>query len=193
MKKISFALVGVLFSTLVFAYGTDEPGVTKSSVAVTRTAGSSLFKVFYTSYSKSDVKISILDKAGNSVFSEKIRHTDGFIRPYNFNGLKNGEYVITLQTNEGTKSELVNYDGDKIEKYINIVKLSDDGKYLLSARTEASDKINVSIYNHNNELVFLQDKSFEGEFAEVFNLKKLKAFTIEVTDSNGVLKTYKNL
>ena len=193
MKKISFALVGVLFSTLVFAYGTDEPGLTKSSVAVTRASGSSLFKVFYSSYMKGDVKISILDKAGRSVFSEKIKQTDGFIRPYNFNGLKNGEYVITLQTNEGTKSELVNYNGDKIEKFVNIVKLTEDGKYLLSARTESSDKISVSIYNHNNELVFEQDKSFEGEFAEVFNLKKLKAFTIEVKDSEGVLKTYKYL
>lgn len=193
MKKISVALVGVLFSTLVFAYGTDEPGLTKSSVAVTRASGSSLFKVFYSSYMKGDVKISILDKAGRSVFSEKIKQTDGFIRPYNFNGLKNGEYVITLQTNEGTKSELVNYNGDKIEKFVNIVKLTEDGKYLLSARTESSDKISVSIYNHNNELVFEQDKSFEGEFAEVFNLKKLKAFTIEVKDSEGVLKTYKYL
>jgi len=191
MKKISFALVGVLFSTLVFANGTDEPSIAKASVAVSNSAGSSLFKVFYQADLKSDVKISILDKSGNLIFTEKIKSTDGFLRPYNFEKLKWGEYEIVFETSEGTKSQLVTYQGVKIEKYVTITKLAEEGKYLLTARSKKIDNINVNIFNQNNELVFSEGKKVEGEFAQVLNLKKLKAFTIEVTDSEGLLKSYR--
>jgi hypothetical protein len=191
MKKISFALVGVLFSTLLFANGTDEPAIAKASVAVSNAAGSSLFKVFYQADLKSDVKISILDKSGNLIFSEKIKSTDGFLRPYNFEKLNWGEYEILLETNDGKKSQLVTYQGAKIEKHVAITKLAEEGKYLLTARSKEIDNINVNIFNQNNELVFSESKKVDGEFAQVVNLKKLKAFTIEVTDSEGLLKSYR--
>jgi asparagine N-glycosylation enzyme membrane subunit Stt3 len=192
MKKISFALVGVLFSTLVFANGTDEPAIAKASVAVSNSAGSSLFKVFYQAGLKSDVKISILDKSGNLIFTEKIKSTDGFLRPYNFENLKWGEYEIVIESNDGKKSQAVTYQGAKIEKYVNISKLAEDGKYLLTARSKEIDNINVNIFNQHNELVFSEGKKVDGEFAQVLNLKKLKAFTIEVTDSEGLLKSYRD-
>lgn len=192
MKKICFALVGVLFSTLVFAYGTDEPTLSNSSVAITRTHGSSLFKVYYSADMKGDVKISIRDKNGISVFSERIKNTNGFIRPYNFEGLKKGEYVITIETGEGSKSELVKYGLDKENKLVNIVRLSDNGKYLLSAKAGLDKNLYVNIFNQHNELVYSQNKFITDDFAEVLNLKKLKEFTIEVYDDNGLLKLYKN-
>ena len=191
MKKISLLFVGVLFCTLVFANETDEPIVSSSSVAVTNSTGSSLFKLYYTAYTPGDVKVSILNHSGRLVFAEKLKKTDGFIRPYNFQGLEAGDYIIQIENAEGKRLEKVHYNAGKIEKLINIAKLPEEGKYLLSVASQGADLVNINIYDVNNELIYTQSSYVNKEFAEVINLKSIHAFTIEVTDSHGLLKTLK--
>jgi hypothetical protein len=187
MKKISVALVTVLLCTAVFAFGTDESS--SSSVEVTNCSGSSLYKVYYSSQTPSDVKVTILDNSGKILFTERIRKTDGFIRPYNFQGMKEGEYFISVESIRNSYSKKVTYNGGRIDKVINLVKISDEGKFLLSARSKGQDKISVNVYNQLNELVFSKESVIAGEFAQVYNLKNKKGFTIEITDSKGILKT----
>jgi uncharacterized protein YaeQ len=74
---------------------------------------------------------------------------------------------------------------------INIVKLPEEGKYLLSVASDGADHVNVNIYNVDDELIHSQSSFVNRQFAEVINLKGIHAFTIEVTDSNGLLKTLK--
>jgi hypothetical protein len=190
MKKISLVVVGVLFCTLVFANGTDEP-IAPSSVAVTNSSGSSLFKVYYSAYTEDDVTVSIFNQSGKLVFTEKLRNTDGFIRPYNFERLDEGDYTIEVENEEGKHVERVHYSAGKIEKLINIVKLADEGKYLLTVASKGADNVTINIYNDQNELIHSQERFVEKEFAEVINLKNRKTFTIEVTDSSGLLKSLK--
>jgi hypothetical protein len=187
MKKISLLFVGVLFCTLVFANGTDEP-IKSSSVAVTNSSGSSLFKLYYSAYMEDDVRVTISNQSGKIFFKEMVKKTDGFIRPYNFKRLAAGEYTIQVETAEGKHIEKVYYNGGKIEKLINIVKLGDD-KYLLTVASKSADNVNVNIYNDKDELIHSQERFVNKEFAEVINLKNIKTFTIEVTDSKGLLKT----
>ncbi len=182
-------MVGVLLCTLVFANDTD--GSTTSSVAVTNSSGSSLFKLYYTDYRVADVKVTILNSSGNAVFTEKFKKTNGFIRPYNFKGLAEGDYTIAIENADGRRTEKVHYNGGKIEKHINFVKLAEEGKYLFSVTTRASDLVNVNIYNGYQELIHSQARVVNNEFAEVFNLRGIPSFTIEVLDSNGLLKTWK--
>jgi hypothetical protein len=144
MKKISLLMVGVLLCTLVSANDTDES--TTSSVAVTNASGSSLFKLYYTAYLVTDVKVTILNSSGKTVFAEKFKKTDGFIRPYNFEGLAEGDYTIAIENTDDRRTEKVHYNGGKIEKHINIEKLTDEGKYLFSISTRVSDLVSVNIY-----------------------------------------------
>jgi len=188
MKKISLLFVGVLFCTLVFANGTDEPGPS-SSVAVTNSTGSSLFKLYYSAYMPDDVTVTIYNQSGKLLLSEKMKKTDGFIRPYNFERLDEGNYTIEVENDEGRHIEKVHYSAGKIDKLINIVKLADEGKYLLTVASKGADNVTINIYNTSDELIYSQERFVEKEFAEVINLKNRKTFTIEVTDSNGVLKT----
>jgi hypothetical protein len=190
MKKISLLFVGVLLCTLVFANGTDEPSST-SSVAVTNASGSSLFKVYYTANTADDVKVSILKPSGKIVFSETLRKTKGFVRPYNFNGLAEGKYVIKIEDTNGIRNESVYYSSGKVDKLIGIVKLSEQGKYLFTVNSKNADKVNVNIYNDKDELIHSHRSFVNKEFAEVFNLKNINAFTIEISDSNGLLKSIK--
>jgi hypothetical protein len=60
-----------------------------------------------------------------------------FLRPYNFSGLSAGEYTIQIEDSNGKKTETVDYAAGKIEKLISIVKLAEEGKYLLSVNSKA--------------------------------------------------------
>lgn len=191
MKAYSLLLVGVLFSTLAFANGTDEPEASASSVAVTNSSGSSLVKVYYKAGEAGKVKISIR-KNDEIIFSETLFKVSGFVRPYNFEGLAAGDYTVDIEDQYGKRSEQVTYGASRIEKYISIVKLADEGKYLLSVNSKSADRINVSVYNERNEVIHSQSQKVESGFAEVLNLKSINRFTIEVSDSQGVLKTLKN-
>ncbi|MCW5910788.1 MAG: hypothetical protein KIT62_06930 [Cyclobacteriaceae bacterium] len=191
MKALRLLLAGVLVSTCAFAGVADEPG-SAEGVAVTHVAGSSVLKVYYASAQAGDVKVSILDRKDRSVYTERFRKVSGFVRPYNLTGMAAGKYTIVIEDRNGVRKEEVNYSAGKIEKFINIVRLPEQGKYLLSVRSAASDKINVNVYDSSNKLIHSVSRDIKSDFAEVLNLKDINDFTIEVTDSQGVLKTLKN-
>lgn len=97
MKKISLLLAGVLICTLVSARGTDEPNTEASLMAITNAKASTLFNLYYKSLKPGSVKISISDKNGVTVFKENLKRVDGFIRPYNFENLPEGEYPVSIE------------------------------------------------------------------------------------------------
>jgi hypothetical protein len=192
MKTFSLLLVTVLFSTVVFANGIDEPYESAASVAVTNPAGGSLFKLFYKAEESRTVKVSIFNTKNKLVFTETLRHVSGFLRPYNFDGLAAGDYSIQIEDNTGRHVQEVTYVTDRPEKYVSLVKLADKGKYLVYVNTKLADKVNINVYNEFDQLIHSQVQSVEDNFAEVLNLKKIDKFTIEVSDSQGLLKSIKN-
>lgn len=192
MKKFNLLFVGVLVSTLAFANGTVEPTESASTSAVTNSNGSSVFKLYYKGEKKGLVKVSIQNEQGKIVFSESINSKNGFVRPYNFSELGVGAYTIFIEDAQGIQKQQVTYAAGKIEKYINLIKLDEEGKYLLSVKSKSSDRINVSVYDEFNKLIHSQDKMVKNDFAEVLNLKNINQFTIEISDSNGLLKSLKN-
>jgi hypothetical protein len=191
MKALKLMLAGVLVSTFAFAGVVDEPA-SAEGVAVTHVTGSSVLKVYYASAQAGDVKISILDHKSRKVFSEIIRKESGFVRPYNLSGLSAGEYTVVITDKNGVRKEQVNYSAGKIDKLINITRLQEEGKFLLSVKTKASDRINVNVYDSDNRLIHSQAHDVKTDFAEVLNLKQINQFTIEVSDRQGVLKTLRN-
>jgi hypothetical protein len=192
MKTFSLLLAGVLFSTVVFANGIDEPGESAASVAVTNPAGGSLFKLFYKAEESGTVKVSIFNSKKKLVFTETLRHVSGFLRPYNFDGLAAGDYSIHIEDNTGKRVEEITYGLDRVEKLVLLVKLADEGKYLISVKTKSTDKVNINVYNEFDQLIHSQVKRVEDNFAEVLNLKNINKFTIEVSDNQGLLKSIKN-
>lgn len=192
MKTFSLFLAGVLFSTVVFANGIDEPGESAASVAVTNPAGGSLFKLFYKAEESGTVKVSIFNTKKKLVFTETLRHVSGFLRPYNFDGLAAGDYSIQIEDNSGKRVEEITYGLDRVEKLVSLIKLADEGKYLISVKTKSTDKVNINVYNEFDQLIHSQVKRVEDNFAEVLNLKNINKFTIEVSDNQGLLKSIKN-
>lgn len=190
MKKINLVAALVMLSTMAFSNGPIETTSGSSSVAVTNVTGSSVFKLYYKALNSGRVKVSILDATQSAVYSETITKTDGFARPYNFSSLPEGEYTILVEDASGKMVEKVKYGMGKVEKLINVTKISGtDSKYLLSVASKRSDAITVKIFDSNGLLLLDQGYDVKGEFAQVFNLKNIKSFTIQVEDSEGILKS----
>ena len=191
MKILQMVLAGVLFSTCAFAGVVDEPASTEG-FAVTHVAGSTVLKVYYASEQAGNVKITILNKQGDVVHTETIRKISNFVRPYNLSQLSAGEYKVVIQDWNGIREEVVQFSNGKIDKWINILRLPENGKFLLSVKSKASDQINVNVYDRDNRLIHSEARDVKSDFAEVLTIKNINEFTIEITDSNGVLKTLKN-
>ena len=147
MKNISLLLAGVLMCTLVSARGIVGPVKGTSLVAVTNTTGSTLFKLYYKAEKIGSVKISITDDKNNTIFNEVLTNTDGFVRPYNFEELQEGEYTIRIEDENGKTVEKVNYNGGKVEKLIHIEKLTtEENKYVISIASRKPEDVFIYIF-----------------------------------------------
>lgn len=175
-------------ATLVFANGTEEPTAV-SSVAVTHAKGSKQFKLFYKSNRTGNVAVTIANPEGKTVFQETVRQTDGFIRPYNFSELAYGAYTITVEDQAGKQVQNVTHTSEQVEKHVHMVKLAEEGKYMLMVASKDTDSIGVRVFDANNTVLHDKQYKVRGEFAQVYDLRQIKKFKIEVTDESGVLKT----
>ena len=175
--------------TLVSARGIDAPIKGASSVAITNVTGSTLFKLYYKSERMGRVKISIIDEKGSMIFNETLNKVDGFVRPYNFEGLPEGPYTVRVEDENGKTVEKVNYKGGKVEKLIHIQKLSnEENKYLVSIVSPKLENVFIYIFDVDGNLIYNEIQSIKGEFAQVYNLQEVKSFTIEIADKFGELK-----
>jgi hypothetical protein len=189
MKKILALCASVLMCTLVFAHGIDGPVKGSSSVAVTNAAGSKLYKVYYKADRSGRVKVSIIGEKGNTIFEETMRKVDGFLRPYNFDGLPEGQYTLKVEDENGKTVEKINYKSGRVEKLIQVHKLAGENKYFLSISSLKPEDVFIYIFDEKGNLVYNEIQSIKGDFAQVYNLKEMKSFTIEVADKSGSLKT----
>jgi hypothetical protein len=189
MKKILTLSASVLICTLVFARGIDGPIKGSSSVAITNVTGSKLYKVYYKSDKPGKVKVSVISENGDAVFNETLKKVDGFLRPYNFDGLTEGKYTIKVEDEYGKTVEKINYKAGRAEKLIQVHKLAGENKYLHSISSPKPEDVFIYIFDDKGNLVHNEIQSINGDFAQVYNLTEMKSFTIEVSDKFGALKT----
>ena len=189
MKKIYSLLACVLLCTLVSAHGTKNTA-TSSSVAVTHATGSTLVKLYYKSEKLGTVEVSILNEKNEIVFNETIKKVDYFIRPYNFKELPEGEYTLIVKDELSKSIEKVSYKDEKVEKLVHVAKLNEADKYMITILSAKPEDVFIYIFDENGILIHNEIQSISKEFAQVYNLKDVKSFTIEVWDKNGELKRY---
>ncbi len=189
MKKITMVMLGVLVSALTFAgRRADAPKTTSGMAVVKRDVDS--YKLIYKSEAKSNVKIQILDASGSEVFSEVIRSSDGFIRPYNFSALGEGEYTIKVDNGSNWMSETVAYKSSYLDETAQLIR-TQDGKYLLTVAGHGPEYLSVTIRNAKGDDLHSEISPVSGDFARVYNLEKLAGpFSFEVSDASGKSKVF---
>jgi hypothetical protein len=184
MKKI-LTIAGVLFCTVMFANGTGDEPTSLSGATVIKSSGGT-FKVLYKSETLSDVKISIFDDDNGFVFSERVNSTMGFSRPYSFKNLREGDYKVVIEDANGKTVKNISTKQLISTKLVNILKLrSIEGKFLLTVGGRGSEALTLNIYD-GTELIHSEVKSIAGDFAQVYNLAKVKGIpSFEVQHQDG--------
>jgi flagellar hook assembly protein FlgD len=191
MKKI-LTLSLVLFSTVMFANGTDDDS---KAAAASGTAlikkDANTFRLIYKAEKQSNVRVSIYDANDQLVYSEKVNNTDGFTRPYNFENLGEGDYTIAIENGSKKQIEKVSYHAPKVTKTLNVIKMSsDEGKYFVMAAGQGEEQITVSVFDGEHNLVHKSIEATDGNFSKIYNLKSLKGhLTFEISNENGEVKS----
>lgn len=193
MKKLFTISAALLFTTVMFAGGPEEGPKSSSGIAVVKGSVNGLFKVYYKAAEAANVKVSILNDKDKTVFSEIIRKVDGFVRPYFFGNLPEGQYTIRIEDGATIQAEKVEYRSGEIEKLIQVRKMtSEEGKYLLTASGKGEENITINIYTPSRELLYTETKQVKDNFATVYDLSKVKgSISFEVLHANGTSQTLK--
>lgn len=189
-KTLSVLVVLMVVSSVVFARRMDNPGTSSSSAAVVKTGNT--FKLYYKGSEQDDVKVSIHDASGRIVFSETIKDIEGFVRPYNFAHLPEGDYSIKVTDRSGRQIQKISYKHEKAEPLAHLLKVSgSNAKYLLTVSNQADGDVTVKIYDGSNNIIYNKKEPASKEFAKIYNLEGIAGqFTFEVTDQKG---TYTSL
>jgi hypothetical protein len=184
MKKI-LTIAGVLFSTVMFAIGTGDEPTSLSGAAVIKTTEGN-FKLIYKSETASDVKISIFNTDSRLVYSERVRNTTGFARPYSFKNLAPGEYRVVVEDESGSTTRKISTLQTASSKLVNVMKLkSAEGKFLVTIGGRGTEALTLNIYE-GQKLIHSEVKEVSGDFAQVYNLAQVKGSpSFEVLHQNG--------
>ena len=183
-KTFSVLVVLMVVSSVVFARRIDNPGDSPSATVVKI---GNTFKVYYKGSQQADVKVSIRDAGDHLLFSETIRKSDGFVRPYNFSYLPEGEYTIQIADQNGNQIEKISFARQKSETFAHLLKVSgSDAKYLLTVSNQGAGGVTVRIYDESNKVIYNKIEDASKDFAKIYNLEGIPGqFTFEVTDATG--------
>jgi flagellar hook assembly protein FlgD len=190
MKKIFAAVMVVMMVSSAAVARRLAPEVAADAKVV---KSGSTFTVSYVRAEESSVKVSIYNADNKRVFSETIHRISSFTRPYNFADLPEGKYTIEISDGNSKVTEHVEYrhEAARADKYVKWTPVTNsDSKFMLAVSNTGKDLIIVNFYNASGELLFSKAEKIDGNFAKVYNLKKIKGKVLaEVVDAKGNTKT----
>lgn len=183
-KTLSVLVLLMIVSSVVFARRLENPGAS-SNAAVVKIG--STFKLYYKGSQQADVKVLIRDASNTVLFSETIKKSDGFVRPYNFEYLPEGDYTIQITDETGRHIEKITNKREKSETTAHLLKVSGtSAKYLLTVSNKEDSDVTVRIYDDSNNVIYNKIELVSKDFAKVYNLDGIPGqFTFEVTDATG--------
>ena len=182
MKKI-LSLILVLIAIGQVNANVIEP---HSPVGMSVIKNGSLVKLFYQGEQTGKVKVKIYNERGRTVFSETMKDTENFVRPYNFSFLPAGEYTIELTDAQGKMLKKVNHARETKKRMAYLTRLDGNNKYMLSVVNDGRESLTVRIYDAYNKLVYNKTQTVHDDFAAVYNLSHLTGdYEFEVVDRNG--------
>lgn len=186
MKK--FLTLIVVLTVMCSAVNANEIDKPKSPVGTSVIKSGSVFKVFYKGAKPGDVTVTIRNAEGSAVYKETLRNVENFMRPYNFSSLKEGDYTIELNDEEGKQLQQISYHNNVAsnKKLMNLLRVPGTEKYMLMVSNKGSEVLKINVYDSKNALVYSETAKINGDFAKLYNLDDVgNGFVIDVTDKNG--------
>jgi hypothetical protein len=118
---------------------------------------------------------------------------DGFMRPYNFAALAEGNYLIEVQDSKGKVKVPFTHKVNKAAQplQVKVKALTTDKKYQLIMVGSQAEVLQVNILDEANTLVYTDYIDAKNSFSKVYDLTKVKAsnFTFEIRNSNEIISS----
>jgi len=123
------------------------------------------------------------------MYTERIKRSNSFTKPYNFHILSLGEYSFKITDEEGVYLTKIKRSED-IHMVASIKKI-DDEKAEVNIKGEFMSPVSVNIFDSHNVLVFDDYIDHENSFSKVYDLSKVRAdeLRIEVVSESKMLAT----
>ncbi len=184
MKKVvrTIAVVALMFASI--AVSAKEP-----KLSLTANAQKSV--VFELDAQTQNTFISMLDKNGNVIYSEKIEVAKGYAKKFDLNGLPEGKYYLhventmkeTVYTLEVTASSVSIVTKDENNKP---VFRKEGGRVFLNLLNLDLEAVSIKVYDSENRIVHVETVNDEMLVEKVFNFEKAYSgiYTVAVVDGN---------
>lgn len=194
MKKTTIAAAFLMaISTLTFAGNDKDKAKGESTATIINSTKENVYKLHYNSATPGTVAVNILDASGKVILIDYIKNKEGFVRPYNFQGLSEGNYFIEVNDHAGKVKIPLTHKSEQISNFIkaDVKALSSDRKFELLMLGNLSKGVVVTIYNKFDKIIYSESITETSGIRKVYNLSKVgdREITFEVKAQNKVIHT----
>jgi hypothetical protein len=186
MKKIFLIFVMLtIVSSVVFAGGIDNPKASSKMAIMQKDADH--IQLFYKNSKQATIEVSIFDADNKLRFTEVIRKSNGFIRPYNLSSMEKGEYTVVV--NDGTDQFI-----EKISTHVkettllsNVISMKKAGSYLLTLADEKAQYFTVTVTDKDNNVLLQRKENVNKQFSKIYTFpEKVEGLKFLVTTNHDL-------
>lgn len=144
------------------------------------------------------VKIYLYNAKDELIYVDRVKSKEIFYRPYNFSGLKAGNYTFKIVENNRNLSHEIQFRHSKGNKsqssvMVDLLPLQNE-RYNLTVIGYHKPIVKVNIYNRTDNLIYSEDIHQTAGFKKVYNLEELptKSYRFEILVDNQKINKYIN-
>ncbi len=174
-----------ILSSVVFAGGIDNPKASSKMAIMQKDADH--IQLFYKNSKQATIEVSIFDADKKLLFSEVIRKSNGFIRPYDLSSMEKGEYTVVV--NDGTEQfvEKINTHVKETELLSSVINMQRAGSYLLTLADEKAKYFKVTVTDKNNNVLLQRKENLDKQFSKIYTFpEKVEGLKFLVTTDHDL-------
>lgn len=188
MLMLAMVLMG---TGIVFADGLPKDSVQNAPNVALVQSGEQL-KLIYPGSSPVQLNVKIMDSQGNELLTERLAQPSGFLRPYDFSGLPDGEYTVQVNDDNNVLKRQVMHLSAPASILAHVTRLNGEGdRFILAVPRQGLNSVAVKIYQ-GDMLLYQKKVNASQGFATVYNVKGLsptEGLTFEVTSPDHTTAT----
>ncbi|MEO1049950.1 MAG: T9SS type A sorting domain-containing protein [Bacteroidota bacterium] len=182
--KRNFGMLAVLLTVISTSLFAADKKDDNAKVGIVANTAIPVYNLVYEGESAGNVKVKIYDADGRIILTDFFKSEGKFVKPYNFKNLAAGNYTFEVTGADFELTEEVVFNANTVKKASNVqaklVKSNNFKKFSLIVYGEEVAPVTVSIFNKDNELVFVKTVDMDDNFFQVYNLEQLRTDNVTV-------------
>lgn len=184
-KTFSIFVMLTMVSSVALAGGIDNPKAS-SRMAIMQKDEDHI-QLFYKSNKEATIEVSIYDADNKLTFTELIRKSDGFIRPYDLSAMQEGDYTVVVNDGSEKFVEKISVKNSKEILLSNVISMKKEGSFLLTVADKKAQHFTVTISDENDNVLYRKTESFDKQYSKIYNFPaKTNGLKFLVTTDLGV-------